>query len=85
MRKSLVTAALAATFLSTAAFAASVTDTGTIKSLDAVKHLVTLADGKVFEAPAGWSFTTYKVGDKVKVTYELQGGKMMASQIIKES
>ena len=85
MRKSLVTAALAATFLSTAAVAASITDTGTIKSLDAVKHLVTLADGKVFEAPAGWSFTTYKVGDKVKVTYELQGGKMMASQIIKES
>jgi hypothetical protein len=85
MRKSLVTAALAATFLTTAAFAASTIDTGTIKSLDAVKHLVTLADGKVFEAPAGWSFTTYKVGDKVKVTYELQGGKMMASAIIKES
>jgi hypothetical protein len=86
VRKSLVTAALAATFLTTAAFAASAaTDSGTIKSLDAVKHLVTLADGKVFEAPAGWSFTTYKIGDKVKVTYQLQGGKMMASEIIKES
>ena len=85
MRKSLVTAALAATFLTHAAFAASVTDTGAIKSLDASKHLVTLADGKVFEAPAGWSFTTYKVGDKVKVTYETENGKMMASEIIKAS
>ena len=85
MRKSLITAAVAATFLTHAAFAASVSDTGTIKSLDAAKHQVTLADGKVFEAPAGWSFTTYKVGDKVKVTYETQGGKMMASEIIKSS
>ena len=85
MRKSLVTAALAATFLTHAAFAASVTDTGAIKSLDAAKHQVTLADGKVFEAPAGWAFTTYKVGDKVKVTYETQNGKMMASEIIKSS
>jgi hypothetical protein len=85
MRKSLVTAALAATFLATAAFAAASTDMGTIKSLDPVKHLVTLSDGKVFAAPTGWNFTTYKVGDKVKVTYELKGGKMMASEIIKES
>ena len=85
MRKSLVTAALAASFLTTAAFAAATTDTGAIKSLDAALHQVTLADGKVFQAPVGWNFTTYKVGDKAKVTYELQNGKMMASEIIKTS
>jgi hypothetical protein len=39
----------------------------------------------VFQAPAGWSFAAYKVGDKVKATYELQNGKMMASEIIKSS
>jgi Cu/Ag efflux protein CusF len=83
MRKSLVTAALAASFLTTAAFAASITETGAIKLLDATKHQVTLADGKVFQVPAGWKFADYKVGEKVKVTYELQNGKMMASEIIK--
>lgn len=85
MRKSLVSAALAASLLTTAAFAASATDIGAIKSLDATKHLVTLADGKVFQAPAGWSFSAYKVGEKVKVTYEVQDGKMMASEIVNAS
>ena len=85
MRKALVTTALAASLLTTVAVAASTTETGAIKSLDAATHQVTLTDGKVFQVPAGWSFAAYKVGDKVKVTYELQNGKMMASEIIKSS
>lgn len=85
MRKSLVIAAVAASFISGSALAAATTDTGAIKSLDAVKHLVTLADGKVFQAPAGWDFSTYKVGEKVRITYQQQNGKMMASQIARVS
>jgi Cu/Ag efflux protein CusF len=83
MRKSIIVAALAATLVSGAALAAATTDTGAIKSLDAAKSLVTLADGKVFQAPAGWNFANYKVGDKVRVIYEMQNGKMTASEIVR--
>ena len=86
MRKSLVTAALAATFLTT-------------RSLCRVRHrhrrhqvarrgqapTSRLPTARCSRRRAGWSFTTYKVGDKVKVTYQLQNGKMMASEIIKAS
>jgi hypothetical protein len=51
MRKALVTAALAASLLTTAADAASTTDTDAIKSLDAATHQVTLADGKGVPSP----------------------------------
>jgi Cu/Ag efflux protein CusF len=81
MRKSLISAALAASLISTAAFAASQTDTGAIKALDEGKHILTLADGKIFDLPATWKGTGFKVGDKVKVTYEMQNGKMMASEV----
>ena len=65
--------------------AANATDTGVIKMLDPAKHQITLADGKVFETPAGWTFTAYKAGDKVAVTYAVENGKMVASLITKAS
>jgi Protein of unknown function (DUF1344) len=79
MRKSLVIAAVAASMISTAAFAAA--DTGAIKVIDAAKHQLSLADGKVFELPAAWKPTGFKVGDKVTVTYEMKNGKMEASAV----
>ena len=81
MRKSLVSAALAASLISTVAFAAAQSDSGAIKTLDTVKHQLTLADGKIFDLPASWSGSGFKIGDKVKVTYETQNGKMMASAV----
>jgi hypothetical protein len=85
MRKSLTIAALAASIISaTAAFAAT-SDVGPIKALDQSKHQLTLIDGKVFTLPATWSGAGFKVGDKVKVTYEIQNGKMMASAVTKAS
>ena len=83
MRKSLVTAALAASIVSATAFAAT-SDVGPIKAIDAAKHQLTLADGKIFVLPANFA-STFKVGDKVKVTYTMQGGKMMASDVAKAS
>ena len=47
------TAVLAGSSLTTAAFAASTTDTGAIKVLDPTTHQVTLADGRVFQVSAG--------------------------------
>jgi len=79
MRKSIITAALAATLVSSAAFAATATDS--IKSIDQYKHQLTLADGKVYDLPATWKATGFKVGDKVKITYEMKNGKMMASAV----
>jgi len=85
MRKSLVTAAFAASIISaTAAFAATA-DVGPIKTLDQAKHQLILTDGKVFTLPAAWKGTGFKVGDKVKVTYQIQNGKMMASEVSKAS
>jgi len=84
MRKSLVVAAVAASLLSATAFAAT-SDVSSIKAIDAAKHQLTLSDGKIFVVPATWSAASFKVGDKVKVTYTLKGGKMMASDVIKAS
>jgi Protein of unknown function (DUF1344) len=81
MRKSLISAALAASLVSTVAFAANQTDTGAIKAIDQAKHQLTLADGKVFDLPAAWKATGFKAGDKVTVTYEMQGNAMMASAV----
>ena len=81
MRKSLVIAAVAASLVSGAALAANVTDTGAIKALDQAKHSLTLADGKVFSLPAAWKATGFKIGDKVKITYEVTNGKMMANAV----
>jgi Cu/Ag efflux protein CusF len=85
MRKSLLSAALAASFISTVAFAAAQTDSGAIRTLDTVKHQLTLADGRIFDLPASWKATGFKIGDQVKVTYEVQNGKMTASAVVHES
>lgn len=81
MRKSLISAVLAASLISTAALAAEQTDSGAIKKIDTVKHQLTLADGKIFNLPASWNGAHYKIGDKVTVSYEMQGKSMMASAV----
>jgi Cu/Ag efflux protein CusF len=84
MRKSLVIAALAASILSVPALAATA-DVGPIKAIDSTKHQLTLSDGKVFMLPSSFSASGFKVGDKVKVTYTMQNGKMVASEVSKTS
>ena len=85
MRKSFILATSIATIaLSSAAFAASMTDKGAIKSIDEKANLVTLADGKIFVLPAKFDFKTIKVGEKVAVTYDMKEKAMVASAIVKE-
>ncbi len=79
MRKSLMIAAVAASVISSAAFAATATDS--IKTIDQGKHQLTLADGKTFALPSAWKATGFKVGDKVTITYEMKNGKMEASAV----
>ncbi len=85
MRRSLISAALAAFVVTTAGAALAASTTDTIKSLDPAKHQITLTDGRIFQVPSTWKFGDYKVGEKVKVTYQTQNGKMMASDVQRAS
>jgi Cu/Ag efflux protein CusF len=75
-------AALVAASLIGAAGAAYAADaTGTIKTLDAAKNIVTLDNGATYDIATGVSLSGFKVGEKVKVTYT-QSGKMMDASAI---
>jgi Protein of unknown function (DUF1344) len=82
MRKSIILAAsLASMLVSSAAFAASMSDAGAIKAIDAKANTITLADGKVFILPAKFDLKTIKVGEKVTVTYDMKGKDMIATLV----
>ena len=82
MRKSLILAASLATMLiSSAAFAAPLNATGVIKTIDAKANSITLADGKAYWLPAGFSITTLKAGEKVAVVYDMKNNKMVATSV----
>ncbi len=56
-----------------AAFAATPIDaTGSIKAIDAKAMTVTLNDGTIYVLPKGFKLAAFKVGEKVKVQYELK-------------
>jgi Cu/Ag efflux protein CusF len=78
MRKILVPAA--ATALCAAMSIANAADaTGVIKSIDTAKDTITLADGATYWAPATMKLSTFKVGQKVAITYSQSNGKMEVS------
>ena len=82
MRKSLILATLiGGSVLSQAAFAAALSDTGPIKTIDAKTSSITLDDGKVFVLPKGFKIETVKVGEKVAVTYAMKDKAMMAMEV----
>ncbi len=82
MRKS--TVALAAfTLLGAVSMASAADVTGTIKSIDTKDKTVTLDNGYVYKWPSNFDSATFKVGEKVKVTYSGTGSSMMASEIQK--
>jgi len=69
--------AVAMTAGATLAMAADAT--GTIKSIDAVTHTVTLDTGAKYVPGAGVDFGKLKVGEKVKLTYSVANGQNMVS------
>jgi Cu/Ag efflux protein CusF len=82
MNKSLIIAAsLSTLFVTSAAFAAGMTDTAAIKTIDAKANSITLADGKSFVLPAKFDLKTIKVGEKVLVTYDMKDKLMVASAV----
>jgi Cu/Ag efflux protein CusF len=74
-------ALVAASLIGVAGAAYAADATGTIKTLDAAKNMVTLDNGAAYDVAKGVSLSGFKVGEKVKVTYT-QSGKMMDASAI---
>ena len=67
--------------LAGSAFAAALSMSGVIKTIDKAKNDVVLQTGETFVLPAKFDLKTIKVGEKVKITYEKQGTTMVASDV----
>ena len=80
MKNLLLSAAVASVLLSSAAFADMSMEIGAIKTLDPTKHEIVLDTGKTFTAPTV-DLSTFKVGEKVDVSYEVKDGKMVAAKV----
>ena len=67
----------------TTAFAAESTHkaTGRIKSVDVMRHVITLEDGSTYKIARGVSIKHMKAGEKVTVTTSKFGGTVEASAI----
>jgi Cu/Ag efflux protein CusF len=78
-----VVAAVAILGAATTAFAAEPTHkaTGTIKSVDVMRHVITLEDGSTYKVARGVNIKRMTVGEKVTVTTSQFGGTVEASAI----
>jgi uncharacterized protein (AIM24 family) len=74
-------AVLAAALLGAASVAYAADATGTIKSLDMSKDMITLDNGSSYMAPKSVKLSDFKVGEKVTVSYSKAGDKMDATSI----
>lgn len=74
-------AALAAALLGAASVAYAADSTGTIKSLDTSKDMITLDNGSSFMTPKGMKLSNFKVGEKVTVSYTKAGDRMDATSV----
>ena len=74
--------AAAIAFISASTLAFAATDTGAIKSIDAQKPSITLADGKLFLLAKTFKLASLKVGEKVTVTYDVKGADMVATAVV---
>jgi len=79
----MLTIPAAATMLVAAASLANAADmTGTIKSIDAAKDAITLDSGKVLSLPASAKIASFKVGEKVKITYTESNNQMDVTAVV---
>ena len=76
-----VLSATTVAFLATAPVALAATDIGVVKSVDSKGDAITLDDGKVFVLAEGTEVESVKVGSKVKVTFSVKSGKMVATKV----
>jgi hypothetical protein len=78
-----VVVAVAILGAATTAFAAEPTHkaTGKIKSVDVMRHVITLEDGSTYKVARGVNIKRMKAGEKVTVTTSKFGGAIEASAI----
>ena len=57
------------------------TATGTVKSLDAKAHSVTLDNGSTYMLPKSYQQSKLKAGEKVKISWEKKASKNMADTV----
>jgi len=74
-------AVLATALLGAASVAYAANATGKIKSLDMTKDMVTLDSGSSYMAPKGVKLSSFKVGERVTVSYTKAGDKMDITSI----
>lgn len=73
--------AAAASMFATVVFAASLSATGVVKSVDTKRDSITLMDGSSYTLTEGFEAETFKAGEKVKIVFESKHGKKMASSV----
>lgn len=83
MRKFTLVAATAAALLAGISLANAADVTGTIKSIDATAATITLDNGKVYKLPASVKTADWKVGEKVKATYDYKNGQLTITALAK--
>lgn len=83
MRGKILTSLLLVSTLAagSAAMAAATQTVGTIKSVDAKNMAVILQDGTTYTLPKGAKPDAFRAGEKVKLTWEMQGQKHVATAI----
>ncbi|WP_225026172.1 DUF1344 domain-containing protein [Xinfangfangia pollutisoli] len=65
--------ALAGFAFASAALAAPSDVTGTIRAIDPAQQAITLSNGQVYTLPEGVKADKFKVGDHVKLSWEMEG------------
>ena len=83
--KKIVFPAVAALMAMSVSFAWAADVMGVIKTINANAHEIVLDDGKTYTVPQNVNLSTFKEGDKVMVTAEVQNGKNVASKVTKAS
>jgi hypothetical protein len=64
-----------------AAYAASMTMTGTVKSINVAHKQLKLSNGDTFVLPASFKDDGIKAGEKVKVSYQKSGKHLEAEMV----
>jgi hypothetical protein len=75
--------AIAALMALGANFAWAADVTGVIKTVNATTHEIVLEDGKAYQVANNIDLATFKSGDKVIITAEVENGKAMATKVTK--
>jgi Cu/Ag efflux protein CusF len=79
----MLAAATAVALLAGISLANAAEVTGTIKSIDVTTGTITLENGKGYKLPASIKAAGWKVGEKVKVTFDDKNGQIIVTAVAK--